>query len=177
MEEGGAFHGGVALFMGGLVLFMGGGWLWSLLGWRPAGGWHPWGGGQLNQRSCCSQNHWSSNDVTCQWCHMPFWTTMVVSLARKFMARKHSQSRYSQTYFCFLQRWIWICQQCFSILCGCQRRLRIERRSYNMAAERFDVCHRWEQNVQHRPVCNRQVGTEGLGDIIGSGQNWKMDQQ
>ncbi len=31
MGGGGNFHGGVALFMGGV-------WLWSLLGWRPAGG-------------------------------------------------------------------------------------------------------------------------------------------
>ena len=28
------------------------------------GGWHPWRG-QLNQRSCCSRNHWSSN-TTCE---------------------------------------------------------------------------------------------------------------
>ena len=27
-------------------------------------GWHLWGGGWLNQRSCCSQNHWSSNTTS-----------------------------------------------------------------------------------------------------------------
>ncbi len=56
-EGGGTFHGGVAYPWGGV-------WLWSLLGWWLAGGWHPWGGGQLNQRSCCLRNHWSSNTIS-----------------------------------------------------------------------------------------------------------------
>ncbi len=68
------FPWGVELSMGvvlsmGLELFMGGGWCfpWGgvdlVLAWLMAGrgGWHPWGGGQQNQRSCCSRNHWSSN--------------------------------------------------------------------------------------------------------------------
>ena len=56
---GGTFHGGGTSWG---VAYPWGVWLWSLLGWWPAGGWHPYGG-QLNQRSCCLWNHWSSNTI------------------------------------------------------------------------------------------------------------------
>ncbi len=47
---------GGGISMGGLTL---------VLTWLKAGRrWHPWGGGQLNQRFCCSQNHWSSNTTS-----------------------------------------------------------------------------------------------------------------
>ena len=50
----GAFHGRGSISLGG---FDSGPYL--VEGWQ--GEWHPGGGGLLNQRSCCWQNHWSSN--------------------------------------------------------------------------------------------------------------------